>query len=82
VSQAFVIAVGVTADRCWQVLGFDLGVSGYEHLWTTFLRSLTNRGLDDVGLAISHAHTGLKEPEGPYYELRAGGVARSTSSPT
>src|SRR3954454_22824699 len=60
VSQAVVIATGVTADGRREVLGFDVGDSEDGAFWTAFLRSLKARGLAGVQLVISDAHTGLK----------------------
>jgi putative transposase len=60
VSQAVVIATGVTADGRREVLGFDVGDSEDGAFWTAFLRSLKARGLAEVQLVISDAHTGLK----------------------
>jgi putative transposase len=60
VSQAVVIATGVTGDGRREVLGFDVGDSEDGAFWTAFLRSLKARGLCGVQLVISDAHTGLK----------------------
>jgi len=60
VSQAVVIATGVTGDGRREVLGFDVGDSEDGAFWTAFLRSLKARGLAGVQLVISDAHTGLK----------------------
>jgi len=60
VSQAVVIATGVTADGRREVLGFDVGDSEDGAFWTQFLRSLKARGLSGVQLVISDAHEGLK----------------------
>jgi putative transposase len=61
VSQAVVIATGVTADGRREVLGFDVGDSeDGAAFWTAFLRGLKARGLGGVQLVISDAHTGLK----------------------
>jgi putative transposase len=60
VSRAVVIATGVTADGNREVLGVDVGDSEDELFWTTFLRSLKDRGLAGVRLVISDAHAGLK----------------------
>jgi putative transposase len=60
VSQAVVIATGVTGDGRREVLGFDVGDSEDGAFWTAFLRSLKARGLCGVQLVISGAHTGLK----------------------
>jgi transposase-like protein len=59
VSQAVVVAVGVTADGRRQVLGFDVGDTESEPFWSEFLRSLRARGLTGVKLVISDAHLGL-----------------------
>src|SRR5512133_570343 len=56
VSQAVVIATGVTADGRREVLGFDVGDSEDGGFWTAFLRSLKARGLGGVQLVISDAH--------------------------
>jgi len=61
VSQAVVVAVGVTADGRREVLGMDVGDSEDGAFWTAFLRSLKARGLSGVQLVISDAHTGLKQ---------------------
>jgi transposase-like protein len=60
VSQATVVAVGITSDGVRQVLGVDVGPSEEKAFWTAFLRSLVKRGLKGVRLVISDAHEGLK----------------------
>src|SRR3954451_13515386 len=60
VSQAVVIATGVTADGRREVLGFDVGDSEDGAFWTAFLRGLRARGLAGVQLVISDHHLGLK----------------------
>jgi len=67
VSQAVVIATGVTADGRREVLGFDVGDSEDGAFWTAFLRSLRARGLAGVQLVISDAHTGLKAAIGSVF---------------
>jgi putative transposase len=59
VSQAVVIATGVTADGRREVLGCDVGDSETETFWTDFLRGLRDRGLAGVQLVISDSHRGL-----------------------
>jgi putative transposase len=59
VSQAVVIATGVSADGRREVLGCAVGDSETEVFWTEFLRSLRDRGLDGVQLVISDSHRGL-----------------------
>ncbi|MGH2465995.1 MAG: IS256 family transposase [Candidatus Limnocylindrales bacterium] len=60
VSQAIVIATGVTETGDREVLGLDVGDSEDGAFWTEFLRSLRRRGLAGVRLVISDAHEGLK----------------------
>lgn len=59
VSQAVVIATGVTAQGRREVLGFAVGDSETRAFWTQFLRSLRSRGLDGVRLVVSDSHAGL-----------------------
>ncbi|HET9373286.1 MAG TPA: IS256 family transposase [Vicinamibacterales bacterium] len=60
VSQATVVAIGVTSEGERQVWGVDVGPSEDRVFWTAFLRGLVKRGLNGVRLVISDAHTGLK----------------------
>ena len=64
VSQAVVIATGVSADGRREVLGCQVGDSEDEAFWTDFLRGLRDRGLmvgpAGVQLVISDAHRGLR----------------------
>jgi putative transposase len=60
VSVAVIIAVAVNTDGRREVLGMAVGPSEAEPFWTSFLRSLTARGLRGVKLVISDAHEGLK----------------------
>ncbi len=59
VSQAVVIATGVSADGRREVLGCATGDSETAAFWTEFLRDLRDRGLTGVQLVISDAHRGL-----------------------
>jgi putative transposase len=59
ISQATVVAIGVTTDGERQVLGVDVGPSEEKAFWTAFLRGLVKRGLKGVRLVISDAHEGL-----------------------
>ena len=59
VSQAVVIATGVSADGKREVLGCAVGDSEAEPFWAEFLRDLRERGLAGVQLVISDAHRGL-----------------------
>jgi putative transposase len=60
VSQAIVVAIGVTATGEREVLGLDVGPSESGAFWLAFLRNLVARGLQGVQLVISDAHAGLK----------------------
>jgi putative transposase len=59
VSQAVVIATGVTAEGRREVLGSKVGDSENTVFWTGFLRDLRERGLGGVQLVISDHHRGL-----------------------
>jgi transposase-like protein len=60
VSVAVIIAVAVNTDGRREVLGLEVGPSEAEPFWTSFLRSLTRRGLRGVKLVVSDSHEGLK----------------------
>jgi putative transposase len=59
VSQAVVIATGVSSEGRREVLGCAVGDSETESFWTEFLRALRDRGLTGVQLVISDSHRGL-----------------------
>ena len=59
VSQAVVIATGVSADGRREILGLNVGDSEDDAFWTSVRRSLKSRGLAGVQLVGSDAHTGL-----------------------
>jgi len=59
VSQAVVIATGISADGRREVLGSKVGDSENTVFWTGFLRELRERGLGGVQLVISDHHRGL-----------------------
>jgi len=60
VSVAAIIAVAANADGRREIVGLHIGPSEAETFWSTFLKSLSRRGLHDVKLVISDAHEGLK----------------------
>ena len=60
VSQAVVVALGMTADGVREVLGVDIGPSEDGAFWLGFLRSLVARGLGRVRLVVGDAHKGLR----------------------
>lgn len=57
---AVTVAVAVNDQGRREVLGMAIGASEAETFWTSFLRSLTRRGLRGVQLVISDDHKGLK----------------------
>lgn len=59
VSQAVVVATGITEDGGREVLGLMVGDSETEVFWSEFLRSLRERGLTGVRLVIADHHSGL-----------------------
>jgi Transposase, Mutator family len=65
VSQAIVVATGVSADGRREVLGFAVGDCDDGAFWTAFLRSLKARGLTGTRLVISDAPAGLKAAIAP-----------------
>jgi transposase-like protein len=60
VSQALVVATGVSIEGTREVLGTAVGDSESFEFWREFLASLKARGLTGVHLVISDAHAGLK----------------------
>lgn len=60
VSQALVVAIGVSMAGTREVLGTAVGDSESYEFWSEFLRSLKARGLAGVHLVTSDAHAGLK----------------------
>jgi len=60
VSNAVVIAYGVTARGFRDVIAIDVVDTESKESWTTFLRGLRKRGLSGTKLVISDAHEGLK----------------------
>lgn len=60
VSQALVVATGVSIEGTREVLGTAVGDSESFEFWREFLASPKARGLAGVHLVISDAHAGLK----------------------
>lgn len=60
-SKALYIAVGVNPSGHKEVLGFEVYDSEKTSSWKEFFESLKSRGLRDVDIVISDAHTGLLE---------------------
>ena len=53
------IATGVNADGCREILGLDVTSSEDGAGWLAFLRGLAARGLSGVQLVTSDDHAGL-----------------------
>jgi putative transposase len=60
VSNAVVIAYGVSAAGFREVIAIDVVDTESKESWTTFLRDLRKRGLSGTKLVVSDAHEGLK----------------------
>jgi len=60
VSVAAIIGVAVSAEGRREIVGLHISPSEAETFWSTFLKSLSRRGLRGVKLVISDAHEGLK----------------------
>jgi transposase-like protein len=60
ISTAVIIAIAVNTDGRREVLGLATGPSEAEPFWTTFLRSLVDRGLRGVKLVVADDHKGLR----------------------
>ena len=60
VSKALVVAYAVHESGVREVIGLDIGEVESGAFWTEFLRSLKQRGLNGVRLAVSDQHEGLK----------------------
>src|SRR5215213_4263452 len=61
VSKAVVVAYAVHETGVREVIGLDIGEVESGAFWVEFLRSLKQRGLGAVRLAISDQHEGLKQ---------------------
>ena len=61
VSKAIVVAYAVHESGVREVIGLDVGELESGPFWVEFLRSLKQRGLAGVRLAVSDQHEGLKQ---------------------
>src|SRR5215469_5545183 len=60
VSVAAIIAVAANTDGRREIVGLHISPSEAETFWSSFLKSLSRRGLRGVKLVISDAHEGLR----------------------
>ena len=89
VSQALVVATGVSGDGRREILGMALGDAETTDFWTEFLRGLRDRGLkvatdaDPLGVALvtSDAHAGLNARVGPEHAIHKSGETIGSEKP-
>jgi len=60
VSQAVLVAVGITSDGHREVLDWRIGDSESQDSWGGLFRDLKDRGLKGLQLVISDAHSGIR----------------------
>lgn len=59
VSKAFMVAMGITTEGQREMIGFGVYENESAATWNQFLSSLKNRGLTDINMITSDAHSGL-----------------------
>ena len=59
VSKAFMVAMGVTEDGRREIIGFDSYETESAQTWKQFLTGLKKRGLAQMSMITSDAHSGL-----------------------
>ena len=59
-SKAFLVALAFKSDGKREVIGFDVFDTEENYSWHTFLSGLKERGLTDVRMVISDAHTAIR----------------------
>jgi putative transposase len=79
VSVHCLIATGVNADGCREILGIDVTSSEDGAGWLAFLRGLAARGLAGVQLVTSDDHAGLVTPSPPSCPAPRGSAAGRTA---
>jgi putative transposase len=67
-SASVLIALGINEEGYREVLGLSLGDSESESTWSTFFRSLKERGLSGVDLMVSDDHLGLVKAAERYFQ--------------
>lgn len=68
VSQAVLVAAGVTAEGLREILDWRLADSESEASWSELFRDLQARGLKGVELVISDAHGGIRAALGRHFQ--------------
>ena len=66
-SVAFMVAIGITAEGCREVIGFGVYDDESNHTWNSFINSLKERGLSDVLMYTSDAHPAIRNAMANYF---------------
>ena len=72
ISKAMMVAIGTRYDGHREILGFGIYKNESKETWNEFLKSLKNRGLNEIKMFISDAHDGILHgicehyPESPW----------------
>ena len=67
VSKAMMIAVASRYDGYREIIGFQVYDNESSETWSTFLKSLKNRGLHNVRMFISDSHKGILNAIAEHY---------------
>ena len=59
ISKAMMVAIGTRYDGHREILGFGIYKNESKETWNEFLKSLKNRGLNEIKMFISDAHDGI-----------------------
>src|SRR5215471_2074597 len=81
VSVAAIIAVAANTDGRREIVGLHIGPSEAETFWSSFLKSLSRRGLRGVKLVISDAHRSARRDGYRRQTLRIRGFAGNAPDP-
>jgi putative transposase len=68
VSQAVLVAAGITSEGKREILDWRLGDSESEGTWGEMFRTLKDRGLQGLELIVSDAHSGLIAAKNRFFQ--------------
>ncbi len=68
VSQAVLVAAGITSEGRREILDWRLGDSESEGTWGELFRTLKDRGLQGLELVVSDAHSGLIAAKNRFFQ--------------
>jgi transposase-like protein len=68
VSQAVLVAAGITSEGKREILDWRLGDSESEGTWGDLFRTLKDRGLSGLELIVSDAHSGLIAAKNRFFQ--------------